>query len=61
MEDGWQKRQERQENRAHHRTLQMLRKDFPISIEQEENLDSVPKPGKELVPCLFSIILIRSN
>jgi hypothetical protein len=56
MEDGWQKRQERQANRTHHRTLQMLRKDFPISVEQEENLDSVPKPGKELTPLSFFLL-----
>jgi hypothetical protein len=53
MEDGWQKRQERQENRAHHRTLQMLRKDFPISVEQEESLASVSKPGKDYLLVFF--------
>ena len=61
MENGWQKRQERQEDRAHYRTLQMLRKDFPISVEQEENLDPVPKPGKESFLVSFSIILLRRN
>ena len=41
VEDGWQTRQERQENRAHNRTLRTLRKDFQVYLRQEKNLVSL--------------------
>jgi hypothetical protein len=40
LEDGWQKRQEWQEDRTHDRTLPMLWKNLQICLKQEKNLDS---------------------
>jgi hypothetical protein len=43
LEDGWQKRQERQKNGTHNRSLSMLWKIIQVRPEQEKNIDAKNK------------------
>jgi hypothetical protein len=50
LEDGWQKRQERQKNGTHDRSLSMLWNIIQVCPKQKKNIDA-----KNKTPTTFSI------